>query len=243
MKKLLFFLIFLPFVSLFGQGLEFSFFFPNIGGFFKKAFISVQNGTPFQIGVIAMGEDLGFLSPGESFFDEEPVAHEGMHLPLLASIYDAGGNFLGTAARTLSLSAGQPATWTVRTNDIIWAANGYGYHSYYPAPAPDTSPRMSRGIDFPRAWYQSTTMLQVINASLFTLVVKLNGIEVTRLRPGEIFYKEIKDPGILVHSAVVKVVYLDRGRWAGESEEKIIFTTKGPPQAYQYIFGPLDRRW
>ncbi len=219
---------------------------PNVAGFTApRASLGVQNRTPFKAEIIAMKENLGFIEPGQSVYDQEPVPFEGAPLPVLARIYDWDDKFLGLAKRTLWMRAGQADVWTVNLSEVVWADGSYrqSYGQQTPHPTPDARGELSREIDFPRAYWASSTMVQFGNASLFTLIIKINGVEVRRLESGDVWYWGMKGwTSSPQRSFAVKAVYLDRGRYVGESYTQYIYTAHSHPIAYQFVYGPHDRQ-
>lgn len=219
---------------------------PNISGLTApRAQLGVGNGTPFQAEVIAMNCNLGLIASGQSLYDQEPASFEGAPLPVLALIHDWDGKFLGIAKRTLRLSAGQADVWTIRLNEIIWVDGSYrqSFAAQNPYPAREVDNLLSREIDFPRPYWASTTMVQFGNATLFTLVIKLNDVEVKRLESGDIWYLDFKGWTTAPQQTFsVKAIYFDRGRYIGESSVQYFSTAHGQPVAHQFVYGPYDRQ-
>lgn len=208
---------------------------PNLAGLTApKAAIGVENATPYWVEIVAMSSNLGYLGPGASIFDREPVPFEGADLPVMARIYSPEGELLGIAAEELHLWSGQDAFWRIQGREIVWLG----------CAKPD-EPRESRvqdrRVDFPRAILRSSTMVQVANATCYDAVLKINGAPVARLESGDIYYFSTAMIGRGYGRHVVTLQFVDGDRVVGLSPERRFYTADhSRPVAYQFVFGPRD---
>ena len=214
-------------------------------GLGPKIDITITNMTPFYGGsVVVLDENVGELLPGGSMHDRRSFEFDRTEMPVVVRFYewsDGGrGDFIGVAAKTLSLHRSQPTSWVVQTSDVKWfdgrqVSYGFGY-GQSPYPAPDAASGV-REVDFPRIFLKSTTVFQFVNVTLFQARVRINGREMGGMNePGNIFVFSHWNKYDRSFPVNVEVIFTDRGRLVGHYETTASIGTD--PRAIQFVLTP-----
>lgn len=156
-----------------------------------------RNGVtiPAVARVISYGREIARLGPGGVAVDNRFLQWHRETVPVTALFYeDAGGGavgkFIGLAWGKVYLYPGRPVSQplTFRLENILrsdgtyFHGYGYGRSLDHPAPAADLREEV---VHLPRKWWGGTNGLQIVNGSLFTARVRVNGNRVVATLPPE----------------------------------------------------------
>jgi hypothetical protein len=216
--------------------------FSKILGLGPKAENIVTNETPYFAEIIVMNEHVADLGPGASVSDRYTPRHRYVQLPVLARLFSdpEKTDFVGFAGRSLTVSAGRVSEWTIRMNDVKRPDGRSGYSSQYMRIYPDPEMYTSGEADFPNPLWKSTTMVQIANATHFTIVMKINGTEIGELKPSESEYISFFNEYTRLQRMVVEFVFVHEGRIVGSYNSQ--FSCGNNPVGYQFILDPQKIR-
>lgn len=211
----------------------------SLFGLGPKTTISVLNVTPFTTRLVALNENIARLDPGDSVFEHYSFEFDRTELPLLALIYSDThcNNLIGIAGTVLPVRQGFPSEWKVRIGDIRYLDSNSRFFvdpAYYHYP--DAVAGMKKA-DFPRIGYKSETIGQFANATTYEALIKLNGQNFCRLKPGEYccFEKWLKhNRSVPVN---LSVIFSKDDKMQGFYGETFYLSGNGP-SAFQYVLTP-----
>ncbi len=146
--------------------------------------------------VVGYGKELARLGPGALAVDNRLFQWQQEVVPVTALFYeDAGGGatgkFIGLAWGKVYLYPGQavsqPLTFTIQNllrpdGTYYYAYYGYGRSPDLPAPIADLREEV---VHLPRKWWGGTNGLQLVNGSLYTARVRVNGNRMVATLPPE----------------------------------------------------------
>lgn len=216
--------------------------FSKVLGLGPKTENIVTNETPYFAEIVVMNEHVADIGPGASVSDRYTPRHKYLQLPVLARLFSdpQKTNFVGFAGRTLSVSVGSVAEWKIRMSDIRRPDARQGYYSGNMRIYPDPEMHTSGTANFPNPFWKSTTMIQVANATYFTVVMKINGKEVGELRSSESQYFSFLNEYTLSQKINAEFVFIDGDKIVGSYTTG--FSCGSNPRAFQYILDPQKIR-
>lgn len=145
--------------------------------------------------VVAYGHEVARLRPGGVAVNNRLFQWQREVVPVVALFYEDAGNgklgkFIGLAWGKIYLYPGRPVSQplTFRVSNIMRPDGSYFYGYYnsrsldHPAPIADLKEKV---VYLPRKWWGGTNGLQMVNGSLFTARVRVNGNRVVAMLPPE----------------------------------------------------------
>ena len=208
----------------------------------NKATVVVTNTMPFDVEIVAMNKSLGYLKPGQSFYNREPAPFSSMDLPVLAFVYNEDMDCIGTAGMTLNLYRGRAVRWEIDLRDVDWVDGRRSFYlsNFHPVyPNPDYKGD-GKKVNFPTPVLKGTMMIQIAAPTNFVAVVRINGQDRGRIEKGGFYYNQLWNLYKARGSAVIQVVFLDRGRIRGYSRNFTFHFPVSGPRAIQLVLGPED---
>ena len=198
--------------------------------------------------VVAFGRPLDSLpvGPGGSFFDPHVViVHENAGIPVVVLFYDDSGDYVGTAARVLRPRGGDAYSWSVGFQAIEWVdgASRRNRVGSGVSPYPISNASFAKEVDFRTIAWKSTTAVSLVQNTLFTGVVYLDGVPRDTLEAGEVYHLEWEVYGAsrgACRTSSLRVEYLDRGRLVGSSRNIPVRRCAERPRSYVFVLGPRD---
>lgn len=146
-----------------------------------------RNGVtlPAVARIIAYGQEVARLGPGGVAVDNRLFQWHQESVPVTALFYEGAadgalGKFIGLAWGKIYLYPGQPVSQplTFRLENVLrpdgthFESHGYGRSLNHPAPLANLREEV---VHLSRKWWGGTNGLQVVNGSLFTARVRVNG--------------------------------------------------------------------
>ena len=204
--------------------------------------ITITNGSPFYVRVVVYDVEAATLAPGDAAYDTlfgEPL---NPHVPVLALAYrDANlREYIGAAGRVFYSPSGSKVSlsWLVQISEIRTPFGQTLVPGVYPLPPAIPS---ARQIPFPRETWHAVAGVQIVNNTLFTASVRVNGQQVAVLPPGGYHY--VSNRQLLPDSrqGMIQLVFTDRGLFVGGTEYPFYVPSQGI-SAYQFVVGPYDIR-
>ncbi len=216
-------------------------------GFYRHNFV-VSNGAPFYCLLFADNKKLGVLTPGTVAYDDrhwQNMPRQEISVAALCYDDETLKNYIGATGGIISLNSygyGQAIQWNIESS-AIRRPDGSWFNKYaLPQPTTTQNPEGVR-IELPKVWWNSSLRLQVVNNTMFTAKIFLDG------RPKA----TIQTSGITHHTAALissysggrqlnlTVVFEDRGRLVGTYSEQLWVPTNDV-RAQQIILGPEHLR-
>ncbi len=200
----------------------------------------VVNNTSFFCQLYAGSKKLAMLPPGGIAFDQR--AWQNMpfeQIPMAALCYwdENSSRYAGAAGNIFYLQSyyQQALQWIIRTSDVRGPDGNYFRGDVLPRKDAAVG---SRKIRLPRAWYDGALGLQVINNTLFTARIFINGIHVDTIDTGSVNYQNLKNYSpTWSRWANLTIVFEENGRIVGSYGETLYVQPYGV-WARQLILGP-----
>lgn len=246
MKK--FFAIFvLLFVSVFFTACGHSFYLgmmintPKIGllGLGTMTTVSVFNPTPYTAELYgAYGKYVGTIPPNGSAVGEVNVKFDGEQYPLLAWML-RNGERVGVAFVSPSLQPNQPYDWVIQ--EVRYPDGRYSYYNYNQiSPYPPSPTQGVVKVDFPTIVLMSTTQVQFINCTYYTMQGGLiGGQQMSNVPPMSSVTLPYENINRIYGSVPVDLQFNSYGLTFGWAHRDFSISTD-IPRVVQFIFQPSD---
>lgn len=207
--------------------------------------------------VVGYGKELARLGPGGVAVGNRLLQWHHEVVPVTALFYEevggTPGKFIGLAWGKVYLYPGQPVSQpvTFRLEDILrpdgsyFYSYGYGRSLDHPAPVADLREQV---VHLPRKWWSGTNGLQMVNGSLFTIRVRINGNLVVATLPPEGGFAYLEER-IIYGLGTIRSIQVDYLQSVGD---KYLLVQSSPPDIHlglnpqgitgrQLIVGPPTR--
>ena len=198
--------------------------------------MSVSNNTPLYGKVVIYDKEIGVLGAGDVFHDKrhwEPLSPE---IPVLVLFYIDSGtkHYVGAAARTLRIGGYQnTASWTISRGDVQMLDGPY------PEDLERETSMQSVRVPFPREPWNATSAMQIVNNTLASCTVRVNGVNRITLQTGDVWMASARNIGFYGTELDIQLVFTKAGNLAGMASRQVFVPANGI-WSFQWIVDESD---
>lgn len=201
--------------------------------------ITITNGSPLYCRIIIYGEEVAKLGPGDVGYNRRHFEPLNPQIPTFALCYrDAAmTRYIGATNQVFYITGGYPISfsWTIQTYGIQTPEGQYLSPLVWPQQASNLA---TKKIEFTREFWNAAAGVQIVNNTLFSLDIAVEGRTRVRLHTGDVYYLSVRslvaDVG---RQMTVQMIFTDKGRLVGTYDYYFYVPIQGI-YAYQILVGP-----
>ncbi|MEK7506134.1 MAG: hypothetical protein AAB572_00835 [Patescibacteria group bacterium] len=213
--------------------------------------VTIGNVSPSYYYEVIILDKTFRIPPSGAIYDRWAVEWDHSVLPVTIRVFSDRNylNLIGHANRVLGIGLGQPTLWFVGLGDVCFLDGQRGFYNLYASPYPQADISSEREVNIPTIKEKSMNVGEIINGTLFDVVVREGGIKGKLsdlispasgdkvLKSGDIY--RMKTISMYDNGKLIRYVLIaDRGRYVGYAGPFEFNVSTNGPNAQQYLITP-----